>query len=190
MAWIRFFNCDVVARSSTKSFILLNSSTPPASNPQESWKTKPGLLLNINSFSILCSPRWEMSTSNGRWWILSLRRLILQSYPHWSEYQISVMYKIDGLTVTHFFSVPIKDLRPLCGSTNALENSCLACICPAHNENSEHLKIFSGHSGSVWKVVGMTDSTNRTLVSASELVSLGGPPGRAPAAEPGWSCEY
>ena len=147
MAWIRFFKCDVVARSSTKSFILLNSSALPASNPQESWKIKPGLLLNINSFSMLCSPRWEMSTgmtSDGFYpyfdWPFNHIHIDLNT-----RYQQCT--KTHGKTVTYLFSIPIKDLRLLCGSTNPLKNGCLAGIWPAHNENSEHLEIFSGHLG-------------------------------------------
>ena len=191
MAWIRFFKCDVIARSSTKSFILLNSSALPASNPQESWKIKSGLLLNINSFSILCCPRWEMSVST-----MECDRF----YPYfdWPFNNIHINLNLRyqqhtkthaGQAVTHLFSIPIEDFRLLCGSTNPLKNSCLARVWPTHNENSEHLEIFPGPFGSVCVVVRIADSPDRILPLApsSELASLGGTPGRAPPADRGLS---
>ena len=47
------------ARFLIKEFTVSVSLREPDSNPRESWKMNWGLLLNMSSLSMLCSPRCE-----------------------------------------------------------------------------------------------------------------------------------
>ena len=60
----------VFERCSIKFLTVSSSDVLPASKPQESWKINPGLLSNINSFSMLWFPRytpWVLVDSKLVW---------------------------------------------------------------------------------------------------------------------------
>ena len=57
----------LIPRLLMKEFTVSSSFLEPDSNPQESWKMNRGLLLNMSSLSISCSPRCEKSKRECTW---------------------------------------------------------------------------------------------------------------------------
>jgi len=66
IAWSFLSSLLAFARSDMKAWMVSISFVAPASMPRESWNTNPGLLSKTNSSSILCTPRWEV-VSSDRW---------------------------------------------------------------------------------------------------------------------------
>lgn len=131
------------ARSAIKDFTFSNSATPPASNPRESWKMNPGLLLNTISFLISCSPRWSSfrSMSPTDWDNVPLPKA--GAPIAWSAGgPPSVSIKIFPYAA-HLLSLAIIYNWFLRGVTDFLQNSCLSGVGSAYDEDAEATTLHS-----------------------------------------------